>query len=448
MANSADKKPELYTGPDGKRKVRMVPTDRDIDNQQQDQREAASKRSKKMAAEELTKALEMMKKSLVKQAEEAKPFEMEESATSMRNMKLMTKIKKSGAVKDGSMAKKTLEPLRKAGNAKADAEAGERAAMMKKTGGNPFKKVDEVLDTPDKMINYKNRAKYSRDKASNSQAAHALRGTDPSKDKDTERKRNRGLATLDKVAAKKMRKALTQETKGAPKGYHFTRSGQLKKGDAGADGPGGKKLRSDPLDKQRSKIPPLPEAYKEPQDQAKRMMSPLQKLRLDKEKADRDRDGKLKKEASVNEISSGKLADYIPKAAKQAAKPGVDTKTKDKRNAGISRADDKVRKMYGYGNDSKVAATEATIPQGKTVFTSKPPAKIKDSDKEKLLKIRQMLDKEKKPQNEEKDTHVTKDGRTVKKGLWYYMNKRKKAGTSRPKSDGTVSPEAMKKSQK
>jgi len=50
-----------------------------------------------------------------------------------------------------------------------------------------------------------------------------------------------------------------QETKGAPQGYHFTRDGKLKKGDAGADGPGGKKLRSDPLDKQRSKIPPLPE---------------------------------------------------------------------------------------------------------------------------------------------------------------------------------------------
>jgi len=50
--------------------------------------------------------------------------------------------------------------------------------------------------------------------------------------------------------------------------------------------------------------------------------------------------------------------------------------------------------------------------------------------------------------NEEKDTHVTKDGRTVKKGLWYYMNKRKKAGTSRPKSAGTVDPKMMKKSQK
>jgi protein-tyrosine-phosphatase len=49
------------------------------------------------------------------------------------------------------------------------------------------------------------------------------------------------------------------ETKGAPKGYHFTSDGKLKKGDADIDGKGGKMLRADPLDKQRSKIPPLPE---------------------------------------------------------------------------------------------------------------------------------------------------------------------------------------------
>ena len=36
------------------------------------------------------------------------------------------------------------------------------------------------------------------------------------------------------------------------------------------------------------------EAHNEPQGQAKSMMSPLQKARMDKEKADRDRDGKLK----------------------------------------------------------------------------------------------------------------------------------------------------------
>ncbi len=46
-----------------------------------------------------------------------------------------------------------------------------------------------------------------------------------------------------------------------------------------------------------------------------------------------------------------------------------------------------------------------------------------------------------------KATHKTKDGRTVKKGLYYYMNKRKKAGTSRP-GKGTVSSKALKRSAK
>lgn len=43
--------------------------------------------------------------------------------------------------------------------------------------------------------------------------------------------------------------------------------------------------------------------------------------------------------------------------------------------------------------------------------------------------------------------HTTKDGRRARKGLWYYMNKRKKSGTSRP-GKGTVSDEAIKKSSK
>ena len=46
-----------------------------------------------------------------------------------------------------------------------------------------------------------------------------------------------------------------------------------------------------------------------------------------------------------------------------------------------------------------------------------------------------------------KDTHVTKDGRTVKKGLYYYMNQRKKKGTSR-KGKGTVTDKALKQSAK
>ena len=43
--------------------------------------------------------------------------------------------------------------------------------------------------------------------------------------------------------------------------------------------------------------------------------------------------------------------------------------------------------------------------------------------------------------------HITKDGKKARKGLWYYMNKRKKAGTSR-KGTGTVSAKALKRSAK
>ncbi len=43
--------------------------------------------------------------------------------------------------------------------------------------------------------------------------------------------------------------------------------------------------------------------------------------------------------------------------------------------------------------------------------------------------------------------HTTKDGRRVKKGLYYYMNRAKKRGTSRP-VNGTVSDRALKRSVK
>ena len=46
-----------------------------------------------------------------------------------------------------------------------------------------------------------------------------------------------------------------------------------------------------------------------------------------------------------------------------------------------------------------------------------------------------------------KGTHVTKDGRTVKKGLYYYMNKAKKEGRSKP-GKGSVTDKALKRSAK
>ena len=60
-----------------------------------------------------------------------------------------------------------------------------------------------------------------------------------------------------------------EETKGAPKGYHFTKGGQLKRGDADQDGHGGPMLRADPKDKMRDKIPPVTEEEK------KKIVSPF-----------------------------------------------------------------------------------------------------------------------------------------------------------------------------
>ena len=47
----------------------------------------------------------------------------------------------------------------------------------------------------------------------------------------------------------------------------------------------------------------------------------------------------------------------------------------------------------------------------------------------------------------ESQYHTTKDGRRVKKGLYYYMNRAKKRGTSKP-GKGTVSDAALKRSAK
>ncbi len=46
-----------------------------------------------------------------------------------------------------------------------------------------------------------------------------------------------------------------------------------------------------------------------------------------------------------------------------------------------------------------------------------------------------------------KGYHKTKDGRTVKKGLYYYMNKAKKSGKSKS-GKGTVSDKALKRAKK
>ena len=63
-------------------------------------------------------------------------------------------------------------------------------------------------------------------------------------------------------------------------------------------------------------------------------------------------------EGKVDEISSNKLGDYMTKSAADAAKRGPDqtARKQDKRIAGQSMADKKIRKKMGYSSDAKVPA--------------------------------------------------------------------------------------------
>ena len=156
----------------------------------------------------------------------------------------------------------------------------------------------------------------------------------------------------------------------------------------------------------------------------------------------------VKEEDNLNELDKKTMGSYIKKAThdvdNRSFAQGMRSNNKDytsadasnnrnirNRRAGIARAANKMSEGAMKRMATQEAEKERLGPKvkgsGLDTFKKKP--------KEESVKV------------EEKDTHVTKDGRTVKKGLWYYMNKRKKAGTSRPASAGTVSPEAMRKSQ-
>ena len=72
--------------------------------------------------------------------------------------------------------------------------------------------LDEVLDDPKAMDRYRSKAKYSSDRARNSATAKIVRGKgDYSGEKNTIRKREKGLDMVDRNAGRKLRKSLRRE---------------------------------------------------------------------------------------------------------------------------------------------------------------------------------------------------------------------------------------------
>jgi len=161
---------------------------------------------------------------------------------------------------DSGWQKPKKDTMSDADGMKKAKKLAKNAVILTKSASAIKKPVTEVSD--EMKARYIRGADASH-RAARSNEREAIAANKPEKAKkfkDIMKKRNAGMA-------KAFGEGVT-ETKGAPKGYHFTRDGKLKKGDAGADGDGGAKLRSDPLDKQRSKIPPIPEKFANPAQQA------------------------------------------------------------------------------------------------------------------------------------------------------------------------------------
>ena len=88
--------------------------------------------------------------------------------------------------------------------------------------------------------------------------------------------------------------------------------------------------------------------------------------------------------------------------------------------------------MKDLSGDGKI--TKKDVLMGRGVIARKSGGMAKGSREGSVIKAK-------------KGTHVTKDGRTVKKGLYYNMNKAKKDGTSKP-GKGSVTDKALKQSAK
>ena len=97
--------------------------------------------------------------------------------------------------------------------------------------------------------------------------------------------------------------------------------------------------------------------------QTQRLMSPLQKARQDKEKADRDRDGKLKKEETVSELKKSTLGSYVNKAAKDAASKAYGAASAAKDNNTEKGGKDfskSLKRLRGINTATKKLAKEDT----------------------------------------------------------------------------------------
>ena len=109
--------------------------------------------------------------------------------------------------------------------------------------------------------------------------------------------------------------------------------------------------------------------------------------------------------------------------------------------------DVKKKKTKGGGSDFGMLSVKKGIDNNPNPTQADRIAGATMGDRKKAMGGSMMRKSFSKGKSAKKDTHVTKDGRTVKKGLYYYMNRAKKSGKSKP-GKGSVTDKALKQSAK
>ena len=322
---TADKKPEIFTKPDGKKGVRMVPVDREVVKQE--------------------KNLEWLKAALEAQARRAKPCDEDVEETSEAKIDELSMslkdIKKTGLNKAASTNKEKLKKDLEAMKAKLNKEA----------------KVDEVLDRPGALDSYRKKADASGNRARNSATRKILtqpkngKRPDHSDELNTMRKRNKGQDMADRAANRHFRKSLGLGYNSKKEGY--SSDAQRKAVWASRNDEKEKNKKENYAQKSADRHKNLMKQARSDMKNATShsdMIKHMNKYQSAKKAHDRATRAQFD-ENKVDEISNAKMGQYVRKAADDAARKASkgDVVGARQRVKGVNKAMDKMDKNRLYG---------------------------------------------------------------------------------------------------
>jgi hypothetical protein len=322
---TADKKPEVFTKPDGKKGVRMVPVDREVVKQE--------------------KNLEWLKAALEAQARKTKPCDEDIEETSEAKVDELSMslkdIQKTGLNKAASGNKEKLKKDLEAMKAKLNKEA----------------KVDEVLDRPGALDSYRKKADASGNRARNSATRKILtqpkngKRPDHSDELNTMRKRNKGQDMADRAANRHFRKSLGLGYNSKKEGY--ASDAQRKAVWASRNDEKEKSKKENYAQKSADRHKMLMKQARSDMKNATShsdMIKHMNKYQSAKKAHDRATRAQFD-ENKVDEISNAKMGQYVRKAADDAARKASkgDVVGARQRVKGVNKAMDKIDKNRLFG---------------------------------------------------------------------------------------------------